>query len=217
MTAQTTPRLGLLRPVGTDPFTIPDFAASMMKLDGTPGLTPIANFGALPTGLTSAQHGSVYLQTDNGSMWMWNKPGSAAGSWKKLNTVGMLASANQPSAVSTSSTTLSSGATIVSLNYTAAGGRRVMAFFSHQAIQNSGSYGYSQVGLLVDGSTTASEVSVMSGGSANKNISHRLMADLGTPAAGSAHSLTVKLASLGWAGGGTSSTQATGQLYVWEI
>lgn len=217
MTASTTPRLGLILPSGPDLFEISDFDQTFTKIDGTPGTTPVANFAALPSGLTSAQHGSCYLQTDNGSMWMWNKPGGAAGTWKKINTVGMLGSANQPSAQSTAATTASSGATLVSLTVTAAGGRRVLAFFSHDSISNNGPYGASTTAMFINGSTAAAEFSNVYAGAANKGISHRLLQDLGTPAPGTSLAIVIKMASVANAGGGTTNTNGTGQLYIWEI
>jgi hypothetical protein len=217
MTAATTPRLGLMLPNSSDTFAIADFDSTFTKLDNTPGITPVANYAALPTNLTSSQHGSVYLQSDNGSLWMWNKPSSAAGAWKKINTVGMLGTAAQTATVSTASTSLPSGAVLVSLNYTAAGGRRVLAFFSIDQVYNNGSYGYSQVGMFLDGGSTSVETSIGSGGASGKSISHHMLQDCGSPAPGSSHSVTVKLASVASAGGGTSTTAALGQLYVWEI
>jgi hypothetical protein len=87
-----------MQPSQTDLFDPADIAHTFTILDGVPGVTPIANYAALPTNLTSAQHGSKYLQLDNGAEWYWYQPSSGSGGvWKRSNSIGQLGASNFPS------------------------------------------------------------------------------------------------------------------------
>ena len=103
MTGKLTPRLGLMAPVNADVFTPDDFTATFTTLDNTPGVSMVDSYGALPTGLTNAQHGSLYIQRDNRAMWMWSQPtAGSAGAWLRPN-AGMLGAVSMAAGVQTSS------------------------------------------------------------------------------------------------------------------
>lgn len=219
MTATTTPRLGLLSPTSADEFDISDFVATMSILDNAPGIKPVANYASLPAGLTTAQHGSVFLQLDNGSLWMWNKPGAPAGSFKKINSVGMIQGVPQAAPVSTSTTSPSSAPSLINTTFTFPGGRTCIAFMSTSGAKNSGTFGYSVLELWVNGNLA--ESSLMSGGAPNKEISHRLFQPMNpgnyggcTPGATTTIKVTARATSYG---GGTTTVDAGGQLYIFEI
>jgi hypothetical protein len=126
-------------PQNSDPFSPSDYTQTFTILDGVPGITPIPNYAALPTNLTSAQHGSKYLQLDNGAEWYWYKPTSGSGgSWKRSNSVGMLAQTFVPGEVDTFATGTYSGpdsgvtpVTIATITGTVPGGGRPIGIFAH--------------------------------------------------------------------------------------
>jgi hypothetical protein len=217
MTASTTPRLGLIQPAGSDNFVISDFDDTFSKLDGTPGVTPVANYAALPAGLTTAQHGSIYLALDTKALWMWSKPGAPAGTWVRLNSVGVISQASQASTVTTSTTTSSLAPTLVSTTFSVIGGRAVLLLFEHPRIQNDGTFGYSVCELWRDGLNVVD--SVQSGGAPSKDISHvitRIVAagTLGAPGTSVNIKVTVRSTSYG---GGTTTAGALGALSVIEL
>lgn len=103
-TAATTPRLGLMNPVDADLFKASDYADTFQILDAVPGTYPVANSTARQALTWGAnQHGSRVLQLDNGSEWYWYWNGSS-GSWKRVNSVGLMQFVQQTSPVSTVST-----------------------------------------------------------------------------------------------------------------
>ena len=115
--------MGLMLPTNTDPFVPDDFDATFGILDSKPGFTLVPNYGALPTNLTAAQHGSPYLQLDNGAAWYWYRPSNGApGVWKRLNDLGVLGTITG-GAVQTTSQVLASGPTLCSVTVTSPGGR----------------------------------------------------------------------------------------------
>ena len=121
MTGKLTPRLGLMAPVNADVFTPDDFTDTFTKLDNAPGVTMIDSLGALPTGLTNAQHGSLYLERDNGALWMWKQPTTGStGSWMRANNIGNIATVGMPAAMA-----WTSEFRFLSLNFTVPGGRWV--------------------------------------------------------------------------------------------
>lgn len=127
MTANTSPRLGLMLPQNTDPFDPNDFVSTFTTLDNTPGVTPISNYAALPVGLTASQHGSLYLQTDNTALWMWNKPTSGStGSFRRINALGLLANSSQATTVVTAAVDDAHAPTIVTCTITVPGGRPLL-------------------------------------------------------------------------------------------
>lgn len=204
-------------PAGSDNFVISDVDTTMSILDGKPGITPVNNYAALPSTLTTAQHGSIYLQLDNGSLWQWSKPGSGAGTWKKLNTVGLIALVSQGSTVTTSTTDPASAPAMINTNFTVPGGRAVLLVFEHPRISNNGSFGYSCVELWRDGVNVLD--SFQSGGSSSKDVSHVLLrvvpsGTLGAPGTTVNIKATVRSTSYG---GGATSAPASGTLYIIEI
>lgn len=216
MTASSTPRLGLMLPAGSDNFTIADFDTTFTILDGQPGIKPVANYSALPSGLTSAQHGSIYLQLDNGSLWMWKKPGAPAGAWVKLNNVGLIQNASQSSTTTTSATDPNLAPAMVNTSFTFPGGRAVLCYFFHSAIRNSGGYGYSVVDLWING--VATTFSIMSGGATGKSITHNILYGIGPTFTTPGSTVTVKATVRSTtSGGGQTIADPDGQLYIWEI
>jgi hypothetical protein len=140
LTANTTPRLGLMSPTNADPFTPDDFAATFGILDAKPGITPVANYASLPANLTTNQHMSMYVQVDNGAMWYWYQPSSGSpGSWKRANSIGLLGSTSQNSNISTTTTNPSAGPTLMSLTVTAPGGRPIRISVDCRSLQNNSS------------------------------------------------------------------------------
>ena len=102
MTASKTPRLGLMRPVGSDPFLTDDFKESFDKLDTMPGTLPVPNAASRPTGWGPAQHGNKILQTDVGVEWFWDQPSSSTpGKWTRIASKGSLGSFQNSGSVST--------------------------------------------------------------------------------------------------------------------
>lgn len=140
MTANTTPRLGLMSPTNADPFTPDDFDATFAKLDAVPGITPVANFASLPSNLTAAQHMSCYIQADNGAEWYWYQPSSGSpGSWKRRNALGVIATASQNSNISTTTTNPSLAPTVMQATVLAPGSRYIKVSVDLRALTNSSS------------------------------------------------------------------------------
>jgi hypothetical protein len=154
VTANNSPRLGLMLPNNADPFDPDDFVETFTVLDGAPGVTPIANLAALPTGLTTAQHMSQYIQADNGAIWYWYKPSSGTpGAWMRSNSVGMLSQRSNGGLVQSTSTA-APGAVVLgtSVPLTAPGVRALRVDIDIDQINSSGSSGLYAV-LLYQGST----------------------------------------------------------------
>lgn len=128
MTANTTPRSGLIQPGNSDYFDPADFATSFGIIDNMPGFKLVANYGSLPTNLTVAQHGSPYLQLDNGAAWFWYQPSNAPGSFKRFNSLGLLSSVQAAGNISTTATTAVSAPTVASTTITAPGGRSIEVY-----------------------------------------------------------------------------------------
>lgn len=125
MTANNTPRLGLMLPGEPDAFDPTDFVTSFATLDATPGTRMVANYGSLPSNLTQAQHGSPYLALDNGTLWYWYQPSASRGSFKRLNSLGVLSSVQASDNVTTAVTTAASAPTAASTTVVAPGGRAI--------------------------------------------------------------------------------------------
>lgn len=147
MTASKTPRLSLMSPVGSDAFVVGDFSDTFGKIDAQPGILPVPNAAARPNTWTTAQHGSVILQTDFAILLEWNQPSSAApGSWLRLNGQGFQAQYTNSGSVSTSTRNYASGPVVVSGTFTLPGGRPLLlnvgwdAFFNDTAGKNVLSY-----------------------------------------------------------------------------
>lgn len=188
MTANTSPRLALMLPQNSDPFNPDDYVATFTKLDNTPGVTLVANFAALPTNLTSAQHGSPYMQLDNGSEWYWYQPSSGSpGSWKRRNSLGVLGQANQTaSSISTTTTVAASGPTLCTLTIPNMPGGRWLGLMVNVAIGNS--HGVSVCSVWVN-SALFREISFY--GNAGNHFSNYVTLAYPPVAAGS--TLTVRL------------------------
>ncbi len=215
MTATTTPRLGLLSPTNTDDFLPEDFVDTMNKLDGRPGILPVANYASLPSGLTSAHHGSIFAQLDNGAMWMWVRPGSAAGAWRRINSMGRVFYQVQSASVSTTQTDEDNSATLISGSYTSRGGRNSIIVFTHQYITNSSAYGGSRTTLYHDNAVV--DRSYQWSGKANAGVSHRMLQPLGVTTPGSVHTVKVTLGSFVTGGSGTTTADTRGELHVIEL
>lgn len=217
--ANTTPRLGLMLPTDTDPFDPADYDNTFSKLDSAPGFTLIPNYGALPNNLTQAQHGSPYMQLDNGAAWRWNQPSSSAGTWLRINSLGLLSDAGPLSSsnVITSASTAATAPTVAQTTVTAPGGRAIeITGFAACANVSAPSHAY-YLGLWV-GSSLVREVPGTGTAYIVSNVPP-VHYTIDNPAPGS--SLVIKLTARCWAnsaGGGqvTVAPSATG-LIVKEI
>lgn len=137
MTASKTPNLGLMNPVGSDPFVTADFADTTQKIDKVPGVQVVPNEASRPTGFSAAQHGRQVWQADLNVMWVWYQPStSISGVWKRVGCLGHIASANNPAWVNTTQVNWSSAPTVVSANVMIPGGRHCMIVYTWQALQN---------------------------------------------------------------------------------
>jgi hypothetical protein len=210
-----------MQPASGDNFTLSDFDDTFQKLDNAPGVTPVANYAAisaLAATLTTSQNNSIYLQADNGSLWQWVKPGAGAGSFRKINTTGLLRSVTQAATVTTTTTDPAAAPSMVSTTFTMPGGRAIGLLFQHHTVANSGSFGYSYVALYINNTFATS--SIMSGGAANKNMTHHLTTFFTqgnySTSPGSTVSAKVVVASTVY-GGGTTTASATGQLFIFEV
>lgn len=125
-TANSTPRLGLMQPGNSDTFDPNDFDNTFGILDAKPGISFVANYASLPTNLTQAQHGSPYMQLDNAALWSWYQPSSSPGSWRRLNSLGLLANPVASGNVVTSTNDPASAPTVCSASITPAGGRSLL-------------------------------------------------------------------------------------------
>lgn len=139
MTASKTANLGLMSPVGADPFVTADFADTMAILDLNPGIRTVANAASRPTGWTAAQHGRRVYQTDQQIEWVWHMPdGGTPGVWKRTYPKGLLASVANYSTISTTNTNYGAGPTLVeALNVVLPGGRPVRYSFRCEWLANS--------------------------------------------------------------------------------
>lgn len=127
MTTSKTPRLGLMRPTGSDAFVTGDFADTFDRVDANPGVAVVANAAARPSSYTSANHGQLIYQVDIGMLLSWNQASSGVtGSWKRVHPVGFLGQFTNTGSVSTSTRTYSSGPTVVSGTVTVPGGRPIL-------------------------------------------------------------------------------------------
>lgn len=158
MTATNTPRLALPNPVDSDTFQTSDFSGAFTKLDNTPGFTMVNNFASLPTGWTTAQHGSVVIQLDNGAQWQWYQP-SGGGVWRRINSLGVLSTVAQATTAQT--TTTSPGVQAVTTSVTVPGGRYIRMSFVPLSLESS--YGYMVLNFEVDGAIAGS-LSCFTGG-----------------------------------------------------
>lgn len=137
MTASKTPRLGLMNPVGSDAFITADFSQTFGVLDANPGVPVVANAASRPTSYTTAQHGSMVFQADQGIIWSWNQPTSGSvGAWQRVGNKGFLGQAVNTGTVSTSTTTYANGAVVVSLDVTVPGGRPILVLMSWDILSN---------------------------------------------------------------------------------
>lgn len=124
MTGSHTPNLGLMNPVGSDPFNTSDFADTFTKLDLTPGVLVVANAASLPTGWSAAQHGREVWQADLNIKWVWNQPSSGVGGvWLRLGNKGWLGGAGNAAQVNTTAISVSTAPTVCSYSATVPGGR----------------------------------------------------------------------------------------------
>lgn len=204
-------------PVDSDPFLPSDFVATMNKLDGTPGVTPIANFASLPVGLTTAQHGSMYMQTDNNAMWMWWKPTSGStGAWKRANNLGVLGQATLSTSVTTTASSDGAAPTVMTLTVAAPGGRWIGCDVHCWSVGNTGSAGATVSSLSLNG-TIVTRGAVVTGTAGAGALAH-LTYFMPPPAAGTSVTFrwTIRVANIV---GGLGSSTATGpaNLTIFEV
>lgn len=144
MTASKTSRLALMNPVGSDAFVTADFSQTFGILDQNPGVLPVPNAASRPTTYNAAQHGSLVYQTDLNIVWAWYQPNSGTtGQWTRVGNTGYLNGYVNSSTISTSTTSYSSGPTIVSGSVTVPGGRGILVLWSWDRLDNQ--YGRSVV------------------------------------------------------------------------
>lgn len=217
MTANTSPRLGLMLPTNTDPFTPTDFVTTFTKLDGTPGVTPVANLAGLPAGLTASQHGSLYVQLDNQALWMWHKPTSGStGVWKRVNSLGLLSSATMNTTINTTANTDGAAPTLLSATAIAPGGRSILALAHMAGVQNSNSAGATSTFLTLNG-TSVARAATTDGGTGASSFS-AISYLLPNPAAGTSMTFAFKMRTANVSGGGgTSTANGPGSLYIIEV
>jgi hypothetical protein len=139
MTASKTSRLGLMRPVGSDPFLTQDFADTFDILDARPGTVVVPNLAGRPTNWGPAQHGCKILQTDVGVEWFWNQPSSSTpGKWSRIASKGSLGSFQNSGSVSTIVTVSTQGPTVINTgNIVVPGGKPLGMFLSWDVLGNS--------------------------------------------------------------------------------
>lgn len=138
MTASHTPNLGLMSPVGSDPFVTTDFSDTFTKLDATPGILTVANAASRPTGWGASQHGRHVWQSDLNIMWVWNQPsGAPSGSWVRRGGYGWLGGASNAAQVNTTAISVATAVTVCSTSVMVPGGRPCMVMFSWIFIGNS--------------------------------------------------------------------------------
>jgi hypothetical protein len=151
MTASKTPNLGLMNPVGSDPFLTSDFSDTFGRIDAAPGIAVVANQSARPTGWTSNQHGRHVWQADQNIEWVWNQPSSSSpGAWQRTFAKGQLAIASVGSFLSTSNTNYATGPTIISIsNLIIPGGRPIRISYWYDWLAND--YGQSVISYWENG------------------------------------------------------------------
>jgi hypothetical protein len=152
-TASTTSKLGLMYPVDSDLFESSDFEQTMTILDGRPGVQTVGNYASLPTGLTDAQYGLLFMDGSNRSLWMW--AGVANGGYIRANSMGILSIAYQGSDVATTTTVQASGPTLATLTFYNPGGRYLRFEVSPQALLNDGTAHAVGIDFWLDGALVA--------------------------------------------------------------
>lgn len=209
MTANTTPRLGLMLPQGSDPFLPGDFQSTFTILDGKPGVTPIASYSALPTGLTTYHHGSKFLAMDSGAEWYWYKPSSSAGVWKRSNALGVLQVATTSSASSTTATGYDTGPTDLSFTVNAPGGRWLWAVATASELNNDSTSHAAYLAMLVNSSFAYGRRASAVGTSSTAGSSPTINWFISPPAAGTSYALQLTHYSQGTGGMATLQTGST--------
>ena len=185
MTGKLTPRLGLMAPVNADVFTPDDFTATFTALDNVPGTSMVDSYGALPTGLTNAQHGSLYLQRDQRVLWMWDQPtAGSTGRWMRITPQGMMGIVGMAAGAQTSSQA-NHGVPLMTLGpVTLTGGRWVGITAHCISVLCSSPDGVSAMELNVNGNNVMRS---WIGSSRNYNIETRVMQHARWSRYGSAH------------------------------
>lgn len=137
MTASKTPRLGLMRPVGSDAFLVADFVSMLDVIDANPGYAIVPNAASRPTNYTAAQHGSMVYQTDYNIVWSWYQPSSGtAGFWRRVGNVGLLGQSTASGLVTTTNTAYASGVQVAALTVTVPGGRSIQVAINWDVLGN---------------------------------------------------------------------------------
>lgn len=216
MTANSTPRLGLMAPVDSDLFLSSDFNTTFTKLDAVPGTTIVANYAALTAlSWTSAQYGSKAIQLDNRAEWMWVTPGS----WVRTNNIGELAYATQSAPITTIVTTAGGGPTFITTgNFTAPGGRNLRVHLN-MGLSNSASQTGIAIITIYDNGTQIDEFNYRAGALINNQGNNQHAFSRIVPANNSTHNISAKQRSaISTApGGGGSTLTAASRLQVIEV
>lgn len=118
-----------MSPVDSDTVEASDFAATFGKLDAQPGVKIVSSYAALTSyssgfSVPTAHHGETALDTSTKAQWWWNCP-SGAGSWQRVNTVGLLSYASNATNVSSSATSGNGSQFCSTGNFTTPGGRPI--------------------------------------------------------------------------------------------
>jgi hypothetical protein len=150
MTASKTANLGLMNPVGSDPFLTTDFSQTMGILDQNPGVLVVANQASRPTGWSASQHGRLVWQADQNIMWIWNQPsGGGAGAWLRQGVKGWLGGASNAAQVNTTAITVATAPVVVSTTQMVPGGRPTLILYSWVFTGNS-SAKFSTINLIAN-------------------------------------------------------------------
>lgn len=221
--ASWSPNLTLMLPKNSDTFDPADFVKTFANIDAAPGITRAASWAAMKdVKLAALSAGMIYIQTDNGAMWMWSGT-----SWWRINTgcasaiasgaQGLLGSdtaAAAPKVVTkeTNSTT----SKLCQVNYTAVGGRVVVAHYVTSQVTTSVAGGSFLLTMWVDGQVADRFFGVtLIGGNIH---SASVFRPLGLQHPGDPHVVTMTLSTAGiTAATGYVSAPAGGQLFVYEI
>lgn len=137
MTASSTPRLKIMRPVGSDAFLVADFVAMADILDANPGTVIVPNAASRPSNYTSANHGQKVYQTDYNIEWSWNQPSSgSAGAWRRVGNSGLLGQSVASGLVTTTGTAYATGVQVAALTVTVPGGRPIQVAINWDILGN---------------------------------------------------------------------------------
>src|SRR4051812_36918963 len=98
-----------MKPLDSDQFEAQDYADSFTIVDNNPGVALVDSYAALATlastnGYGTAQNGLLALDRHNNALWRYTNT-SGAGTWNRVNSLGLLKRVVQSTNVTTASTT----------------------------------------------------------------------------------------------------------------